>query len=96
MTGMDLSTRGISWRDKPSRICEGCHPWPNQGCHLPLTITGATSNALFDTGASLSCISEHLYKELMLPPVWQFFCLSVTSASGKTLKPLGTVKCLFD
>ena len=55
------------------------------GATFPITIAGATCNAPTDKGASQSCITEHFYKQIMLPLVWQVFHFSIMSASGNTL-----------
>ena len=58
-----------------------------------ITAAGTNCNILSDTVASQSCLSEHFYKQLILPLAQQIFCFSETSASGNILKPLVTVKC---
>ena len=66
-----------------------------RGATFPIIIAGINCNALIDTSAAQSSICEHFHKQFMLLPVEQVFHLSVTSASGITVKPLGTVKCPF-
>ena len=64
--------------------------------YFPLQCVGFNCTVLIDTGASHSCLSETFYKQVMLPKMQQIFHLFVTSASGKTISPLETVKCSFD
>ena len=52
-------------------------------------------NALIDTGASRSCISEKFYKQPNLPPIQELFRTHVRSATGGSLSPLGTTQCTF-
>ena len=52
-------------------------------------------NALIDTGASRSCISEKFYKQLKLPPIQELFRTHVRSATGGSLSPLGITQCTF-
>ena len=66
-----------------------------RGATFPVTIAGVNCNALIDSTATRSCISEILYNQLVLPWLIKVFCLAVTSASGSTLCPMGIVQCLF-
>ena len=53
-------------------------------------------NALIDTGATKSCISEKYYQQL---PSMKIQCLkniSVKSATGSNLTPLGMIHCSFE
>ena len=43
------------------------------GAAFPVTIAGVNCNALIDTGATRSCISETFYNQLMLPMVAKGF-----------------------
>ena len=52
-------------------------------------------NALVDTGASRSCISESFYRKLNLPPFKALCRTNVRSATGSNLVPLGIVTCSF-
>ena len=66
-----------------------------RGPAFPVTIAGDNCNALIDTSATRSCISETFYNQLMLPWLLKAFCLVVTSAPGSTLCPMGKVQCPF-
>ena len=62
---------------------------------FPVQIEQVMCNALIDTGASRSCISEKFYKQLNLPPIQELFRTHVRSATGGSLSPLGTTQCTF-
>ena len=66
-----------------------------RGATFPVTIAGVNCNALIDTNAARSCISETFYNQLMLPQLLKAFHPVVTSASGSTLCPMGIVQCPF-
>ena len=68
-------------------------PSSTKSATFSVTTAGANCNVLIDTGDSHSCMSENLYKKLMLQEMKQGFCFSVTSASGNALSPLETVQC---
>ena len=59
-----------------------------RGATFPITISSVNCNALINTGATRSCITETIYNQLMLPWLLKAFCLLVTSASGSTLCPM--------
>ena len=65
------------------------------GAAFLVTVAGVSCNALIDTSATRSCISETFYNQLMLPQLLKVFCLVVTSASGSTLCSMGIVQCQF-
>ena len=97
-------SQGLAWTYQPEVYLAERNPLEcveavihglTRGATFLITIAGATFNALIDTVTFLSCISKYFYKYLMLPLVWQVFGFSLTSTSGSTLKPLGTVKCPF-
>ena len=51
-------------------------------------------NALIDTGATRSCISER-YKKLHLAKIHLLQNINVKSATGSNLVPVGMVNCIF-
>ena len=53
-------------------------------------------NALIDTGATRSCISEKYYQSLSLTKIQFVQNISVTSATGSNLTPIGLVNCSFE
>ena len=60
------------------------------------TRKGTTAcNALIDTGANRSCMSETYYRKLQLPKIQLFWNVSVRSATGSNLAPIGLVNCTF-
>ena len=64
-----------------------------QGTTFPTKIGTLMCNALIDTGATKSCISEKYYQHL---PSTKIHCLkniSVKSAMGSNLIPLGMINC---
>ena len=66
-----------------------------KGTTFPAVINQTVCNALIDTGASRSCISEVFYKKLNLPPMQELLIVHVRSATGSSLSPLGTTTCVF-
>ena len=52
-------------------------------------------NALIDTSATRCCMGEAYYRKLQLPEVQLLHNISVWSATGSNLAPLGLVKCAF-
>ena len=66
-----------------------------QGTTFPTKIGTLMCNALIDTGATRSCISEKYYQHL---PSTKIHCLeniSIKSATGSNLTPLGMINCSF-
>ena len=67
-----------------------------QGTTFPTKIGTSMCNALIDTIATKSCISERYYQQL---PSMIMQCLkniSVKSATGSNLTPLGIILCSFE
>ena len=52
-------------------------------------------NTLIDTGATRCCISEEYYRKLQLPKIHLLQTVSVSSAIGSNLAPIGLVNCIF-
>ena len=89
------------------KYCKNCNDrhWPEEihqvvvgserGTTFPPTINQTICNALIDTGASRSCISEKFYRQMNLPPVQELLQTHVRSATGGSLSPIGTTKCTF-
>ena len=53
-------------------------------------------NALIDTGATRSCMSERYYKKLQLAKIHLLQNVNVKSATGSNLAPIGLVNCTFE
>ena len=62
---------------------------------VPIQVGNSKYNALIDTGATRSVISESCYKNLMLPTPKQVYNIDVRSASGNRLKTIGMTECAF-
>ena len=89
------------------KYCKGCNDrhqredvhqvivGSEKGTTFPAIINQTTCNALIDTGASRSCMSEAFYKQLNLPPIQELLRVHVRSAAGGSLSPLGTINCTF-
>ena len=52
--------------------------------------------ALIDTGATKSCISERYYQQLPSIKMLKLNNISVKSAMGSNLTPLGMIHCSFE
>ena len=66
-----------------------------RGTTFPATIKQTVCNALTDTGAIRSCISEKFYKQINLPPVRELLRIHVRSATGGSLSPIGMTQYTF-
>ena len=62
-----------------------------KGTTFPIDIQGTKCNALIDTGASRSCISEAYFKTLPQQTLKGLHRVAVRSASGSSLSPLGFI-----
>ena len=61
------------------------------GATVPIQVEKTKCNALVDTGATRSCISRQFYEKCMLPEMRNICQLSVVSATGGNVNPLGVV-----
>ena len=64
-----------------------------QGTTFPTKVGSTLCNALIDTGATKSCMSESYYKTLHLDSIHSVVNTHVRSATGSNLSPLGIVNC---
>ena len=64
-----------------------------QGTTFPTKVGSKLCNALIDTGATKSCMSESYYKTLYLDSIHSISNTCVRSATGSNLSPLGIVNC---
>ena len=67
-----------------------------QGTTFPTKIGTTICNALIDTGATKSCISERYYEQLPSVKMKSLKNISVKSATGSNLTPLGVIQCSFE
>ena len=67
-----------------------------QGTTFPTKIGTSLCNALIDTGAMKSCISERYYQQLPTIQIQKLDHISVKSATGSNLTPLGIIHCSFE
>ena len=67
-----------------------------QGTTFPAKIGTSVFNALIDTGATRSSISEKYYQNLSLGKIQFSQNISVRSATGSNLTPIGLVNCSFE
>ena len=67
-----------------------------QGTTFPTKIGTTMCNALIDTGATRSCMSEKYYKKLQLAKIHLLQNVNVKSATGSNLAPVGLVHCTFE
>ena len=66
-----------------------------QGTTFPTKVGSTLCNALIDTGATKSCMSESYYKTLHIDSIRSIVNTRVRSATGSNLSPLGIIKCTF-
>ena len=64
-----------------------------RGTTFPIDIQGSKCNALIDTGATRSCISETYFKTLPQQNLKGLHKVAVRSASGSSLAPVGFMTC---
>ena len=64
-----------------------------QGTIFPTKVGSTICNALIDTGATKSCMSESYCKTLQLDSLRSLVNTCVKSATGSNLSPLGIVNC---
>ena len=62
---------------------------------VPIQVGHSKCNALIDTGATRSVISENYYRSLMLPTPKQVYNIDVRSASGNRMKTMGMTEYTF-
>ena len=67
-----------------------------QGTTFPTRIGTSLCNALIDTGAIKSCISERYYQQLPSITMQKLNNVSVKLATGSNLAPLGMIHCSFE
>ena len=67
-----------------------------QGKTFPTKIGTSVCNALIDTSATRSCISEKYFQNLSLIKTQFIQNISVRSATGSDLIPIGLIKCTFE
>ena len=63
------------------------------GATVPIQVEKTRCNALVDTGATRSCMSKQFYEKCMLPEMKNICQVSVVSATGGNVNPLGLVTC---
>ena len=63
------------------------------GAIVPIQVEKTKCNALVDTGATRSCMSKQFYEKCMLSEMRNICHLSVVSATGGNVNPLGIVIC---
>ena len=76
-------------------IAERCLYQLSVPATVPATLEHTLCNALIDTGATRSCLSEEYYQQLLLPGLKPVHKLQVRTASGSSLCPTGTITCDF-
>ena len=67
-----------------------------QGTTFPTKVGATLCNALIDTGATRSCMSEAYYSTLHLNSIHSLSNTCVRSATGNNLSPLEIVNCTFE
>ena len=66
-----------------------------QGTTFPTKVRSTLCNALIDTGATKSCMSESYYKTLHIDSICSVFNTRVRSATGSNLPHSGIINCTF-
>ena len=67
-----------------------------QGTTFPTKEATTMCNALIDTGATRSCMSEKYHRKLHLNKIHLLQNIHVRSVAGRNLAPLGMVDCTFE
>ena len=68
----------------------------DHGTTFPTELGTSVCHALSDTGAMRSCISKKYYQRLPLMKIQFVQNISVRSATGSNLTPIGLVNCSFE
>ena len=66
-----------------------------QGATFPTRMGTTVCNALIETGATRCCMSKTYYRKLQLTKVQPLQNISIRSATGSNLAPIGLVNCTF-
>ena len=90
-----------SHHDSESKLNETIHTeeviiGTEQGTTFPTKIGTSVCNTMIDTGATKSCISEMFYQQLSMKNIQKLKNVSVRSATGSNLTPLGIISCFFE
>ena len=65
--------------------------------NFPITINNNSAISLFDTGATISCMSKACFNKLQpKPALVQTHTYKVNGANGNSLGPLGTTTCTLE
>ena len=65
--------------------------------NFPVTINNNNTISLFDTGATISCMSKACFDILQPKPTLVQMCTyKVNGANGNSLGPLGTTTCTLE
>ena len=67
-----------------------------QGTSVPTKVGSTLCNALIDTDATRSCMSESYYKTLQIGSIHSLVNMHVRSTPGSNLSPLGIINCTFE
>ena len=67
-----------------------------QGTTFPTKVGSTLCNALIDTGATKSCMSESYYRTLQIGSICSLVNTHVRSTTGSNLSPLGIINCTFE
>ena len=67
-----------------------------QGTTFPTKVGSTLCNALIDTGATKSCMSESYYRTLQIGSIHSLFNTYVRSTTGSNLSPLGIINYTFE
>ena len=78
-----------------SPLCRYYHEYLENITTFPARVGTTTCDALIDTGATRSVMSEKYIQTLVPTPVKHLYNVSVRLASGSNLQPLGLVNCSF-
>ena len=68
---------------------------PATGTVFPISSLGLKINALYDTGATKSCMSLKMFESLKLR-LTKDRCPFVVTATGTSMEPIGSTECSFD
>ena len=68
---------------------------PATGTLFPISSLGLKNNALYDTGATKSCMNLKTFESLKLS-LTKDRCPFIVTATGTSLEPIGFTKCSFD
>ena len=92
---MSIEEREIPFWNKIKGYVTEVTVGSTRGATVPVQIEKSKCNALIDTGASKSVMSEEYFQQLMFPDLRQVYNIDIKSASGSKIETTRITTCTF-